>query len=168
MKRCLAILYSSILFSICLGFGFVRADDQPGVEISLQEQTDKLQADKLVDDVSSDDVYDYAYDDVYDDVCGGPCGGPCDDNPSDSISLSDISLDEISLIEKPLTFGDKMDLYWFWLKVQTGEYKDSAVKHFLRNQREYAYGLVAGTIVVALVGIYFLNQKNKKVVAPQN
>lgn len=134
MKHYLAILYSSILFSVCLGFGFIRGDNQGEVESVLQDSSSRL---------------------------------------PDDIDFTAISLDDISLIEetaevKDLTIGDTLKLALLYIKIKTGEYKDSAVEHVLQNQRKYIWGLSAGAIVFLLGSAYYLNHVNHEVDAPKN
>ena len=142
MKHYLAILCWSFLFSICLGSGFVQAVDQIEAECVLQESVDKL-----AEDISSGTV------------------------SVDELSLSDISVDEIDLVEsdyslKDLTFNDKLQLLWF--AITTGELKNLAIKHVSKNKRKYICGVAAGATALAVVLVYYFNQKNKKVDAPKN
>ena len=105
MKRCLAILCGSFLFSVCLGFGFVKAVDyQTGTDLLLQET-----AGKLVDDISSGAI-------------------SVNEVSLSDISLEDISVDDVDLVEKDysiddLTVGDKLKLLWLYLKMKTTEHK---------------------------------------------
>lgn len=140
MKHYLAILCASIFFYCCLGFGFIKAVDQlPVADLLLQET-----ADKLVDDISSGAI-------SVNDDSGDSLG---------DISLDDISVDDIDLVEKDysiddLTVGDKLKLFWLYLKMQTTEHK-------------YLFSAAAATIILAAASAYYFSKKNEKVTAPKN